>query len=303
MLSSAVRRFYTYAPRHRLNNVFEYPGRALIASTSTTPPAISCCLRQSVLRSASSTASSSTSDRHDYHHPDSTHGFASLLKDPSLLTPYAKLDHVHNHDYFPVYDPAQPTCVLAQVPNMNSDQTRHAIETSSNALIAWRDQTTASHRSQLLLQWSRLLHEHKDDLAIIMTLESGKPLQESYGEISYGASYLDFYAAEALRPNSAGGGFIVPTPFSTTVAATNQAEAPPAQPRGHVFAWQQAVGVTALISPWNFPLAMITRKVGPALAVGCTALVKPSDRTPLTTVALHTLGQRAGIPPDVLQLM
>ena len=117
-----------------------------------------------------------------------------------------------------------------------------------------------------------------------MTLESGKPLRESYGEVNYARSFLDYYAAEAIRPT----GFSIPTPF----VDQNQ------KPRGHLLATTQAVGVTALITPWNFPLAMITRKVGPALAAGCTAIVKPSELTPLSALALQHLSP---FPPHVLQ--
>lgn len=277
----------------------------------------SCCRLQRCRRQGLRLYVVSYSSTTSSHHYDAATNLVSRLKDPSLLiTPVAKFGDTNISaernisSTFPVYDPAQPSSLLAHVPNLNAEVTRHAIETSAKALPAWRDETTALYRSQRLIEWSRLVQQHKDDLAVIMTMESGKPLQESYSEITYGASYLDFYAAEAVRPNSAGGGFIIPTPFakspsSSSSSSSSDSASPPSppQPRGHVMAWQQAVGVTALISPWNFPLAMITRKVAPALAVGCTALVKPSDRTPLTTVALHTLGQRAGIPPDVLQLM
>jgi succinate-semialdehyde dehydrogenase/glutarate-semialdehyde dehydrogenase len=102
-----------------------------------------------------------------------------------------------------------------------------------------------------LSRWSDLIKENTDDIATIMTLESGKPIQESQGEVAYGASFLDYYAAEAIRPTSAGGGFLTPTPFMTAEGG----------PRGKVIAVQEAVGVTALITPWNFPIAMITRKV------------------------------------------
>lgn len=127
-----------------------------------------------------------------------------------------------------------------------------------------------------------------------MTLESGKPLAESKGEVNYAASFLDYYAAEAIRPTSAGGGFIIPTPF---------VDAARAAPRGQIMAIQQAVGVTALITPWNFPMAMITRKAGPALAAGCTAVVKPSELTPLSAIALKHLAERAGIPSHVFQIV
>uniref|UniRef100_A0A7S2XRR2 Succinate-semialdehyde dehydrogenase, mitochondrial n=1 Tax=Attheya septentrionalis TaxID=420275 RepID=A0A7S2XRR2_9STRA len=168
-----------------------------------------------------------------------------------------------------------------------------AIEKASSVFPSWRDGTTAHERSAILSRWSYLIKENTDDIATIMTLESGKPIQESQGEVAYGASFLDYYAAEAIRPTSAGGGFLTPTPFTTAEGG----------PRGKVIAVQEAVGVTALITPWNFPIAMITRKVGPALATGCTALVKPSELTPLTAIALKTLADRAGVPDGVFDLI
>ena len=135
--------------------------------------------------------------------------------------------------------------------------------------------------------------ENSDDLALIMTLESGKPLKESYGEVSYAKSFFDYYAAEAIRPTGAGGGFMIPCPFP----------AADGRPKGHVLAMQQAIGVAAMVTPWNFPLAMITRKVGPAFAAGCTAVVKPSELTPLSAIALKNLADRAGIPEGVFELV
>ena len=129
--------------------------------------------------------------------------------------------------------------------------------------------------------------------AKIMTLESGKPLQEALGEISYGASFLDYYAAEAIRSDCVGGGKILPSPFSCLDGS----------PRGKIFVTKEAVGVCAMITPWNFPLAMITRKVGPALAAGCTTIVKPSEYTPLTAIAAHNLAVRAGVPDGVFELV
>jgi acyl-CoA reductase-like NAD-dependent aldehyde dehydrogenase len=137
------------------------------------------------------------------------------------------------------------------------------------------------------------MKSNSEDLATIMTLESGKPLAESRGEVNYAASFLDYYAGEAIRATGAGGGFLAPSTFS----------APSGAPRGHIMAIQQAVGVTALITPWNFPLAMITRKVGPALSAGCTAVVKPSEWTPLSAIALKNLADRAGIPQNVFQVV
>jgi succinate-semialdehyde dehydrogenase/glutarate-semialdehyde dehydrogenase len=216
---------------------------------------------------------------------------------------------------FPVHDPAEPDAIIGYAPAMDQRDAREAILKASEALPSWRDGTTAAERARLLLEWSRLLLDNTDDIATIMTLESGKPIAESRGEVTYARSFLDYYAAEAIRPTGAGGGFLVPTPFADSQK----------RPRGQIMAIQQAVGVCALIIPWNFPIAMvscvcmvllfssqsraltfdsqITRKVGPALAAGCTAVFKPANLTPLTAVALHKLGLDAGIPPDVFQLV
>ena len=212
----------------------------------------------------------------------------SSLKDPSLLKWRGKSSSSSRD--FEVFDPADPESILATVPTMDPNV---AIRESYSSLPKWRDQTTAAFRGTLLIQWSSLIKSNLDDLATIMTLESGKPLSESRGEVNYAASFLDYYAAEAVRATGTGGGFMVPSPFSTTNGA----------PRGHVMAIQQAVGVTALITPWNFPMAMITRKVGPALAAGCTCVVKPSELTPLSAIALKNLADRAGIPPNVFQVV
>lgn len=182
---------------------------------------------------------------------------------------------------------------LAMVESVDSSMISSIIQTSSSILASWRDETTALHRSKILQQLSHLIHINRDDLANIMTLESGKPLHESYAEIQYASSYIDFYAGETIRPTSAGGGFLIPTPFQNLQG----------KPKGTLMAIQQAVGVTAMITPWNFPLAMITRKVAPALAVGCTTIVKPSDLTPLTALALQTLAQEAGLPSGVMQVI
>lgn len=219
------------------------------------------------------------------------------LKDPSLI-PVGELEASANT--FAVRDPAATSAqnkdgsaVIARVPTMGRDDAKKAIEKSSAVLPSWRDGTTAAHRSSILTRWSQLIKDNTDDIAKIMTLESGKPLRESRGEVAYGCSFLDYYAAEAIRPTSAGGGFLAPTPFAT----------PDGAPRGKIMAVQEAVGVTAMITPWNFPIAMITRKVGPALAAGCTAVVKPSELTPLTAVAVKTLADRAGLPDGVLEII
>jgi len=158
-------------------------------------------------------------------------------------------------------------------------------------------------------------------VAKIMTLESGKPVRESIGEVGYGTSFIDYYAAEAIRSNSAGGGYMCPSPFSAVdgsprfvvtiillflklISETSSLMQHYDHPyRGKVMAVQEPVGVTALITPWNFPIAMITRKVAPALAAGCTVVLKPSELTPLTAIAVKQLANRAGIPDEVFQLV
>lgn len=216
-----------------------------------------------------------------------TSAASSLLQDPSLIPKRG------TSNTFPVYDPADPESLIAEVPKMGKLDAQAAIQQSHGVLPKWRDETTAAHRAFLLQQWSSLIKQNAQDLATIMTLEAGKPLAESLGEVNYAASFLDYYAAEAIRPTGAGGGFLAPSPFAASTGA----------PRGQIMAIQQAIGVTALITPWNFPSAMITRKVGPALAAGCTVVVKPSELTPLSAMALQTLADRAGIPPYVVQIL
>jgi succinate-semialdehyde dehydrogenase/glutarate-semialdehyde dehydrogenase len=211
---------------------------------------------------------------------------SSLLKDPSLTNWQSPAEE----GKFAVFDPASPTKILAEISTCDP---KIAIQKCYNALPSWRDETTASHRASLLTKWSTLMENNSDDLATIMTLESGKPLAESYGEVNYARSFLDYYASEAIRPTGAGGGFMVPCPFPGANGG----------PKGHVMVMQQAVGVAAMVAPWNFPLAMITRKVGPALAAGCTAVAKPSELTPLSAIALKNLADRAGIPEGVFELV
>ena len=217
--------------------------------------------------------------------------FPLSLNDPSLLGDA----NVDGDTTFDVINPASKDGaeVLAKVSLMDRSDANRLVQRSGNALESWRDGTTGTHRAGILSRWSNLIKENSEDLAAIMTYESGKPLVESRGEVSYATSFLDYYATEAVRPSSAGGGFITPTTFVT----------PEGAPRGKILAVQEAVGVTAMITPWNFPAAMITRKVGPALAAGCTAILKPSELTPLTAIALYQLGRRAGIPDGVFEIV
>ncbi|KAK1745348.1 succinate-semialdehyde dehydrogenase [Skeletonema marinoi] len=224
-----------------------------------------------------------------------TSRLTSILNDPSLITCDSPPSQT-----FDVIDPGASaaqfkdgSAVIAHVRRMGRDDAKDAINRAHIALPDWRDKTTAAYRSGILTKWSSLIKESAEDIAKIMTLESGKPLAESRGEVGYGTSFLDYYAAEAIRPNNSGGGFISPSPFAM----------PDGAPRGKMMAINEAVGVCGLITPWNFPIAMITRKVGPALAAGCACVLKPSELTPLTAIALETLAKRAGVPEGVFELV
>jgi succinate-semialdehyde dehydrogenase / glutarate-semialdehyde dehydrogenase len=178
---------------------------------------------------------------------------------------------------FPVTNPAT-AAVIANVPDLGLDDVRAAIDAAAAAWPAYRD-TTALHRADLLLRWYDLVLEHREELAQIMTRESGKVISESRGEVAYGAAFIRWFAEEARRAY----GDVVP---------------PPSRDK-RIVVIKQAVGVCAAITPWNFPLAMITRKVAPALAAGCTVVVKPPRETPLTALALAALAEKAGFPAGV----
>ncbi len=181
----------------------------------------------------------------------------------------------------PVIDPATGE-ELARVPNMGAAQTRQAIEDAHIAFKSWR-KTTAKQRAAILRRWFELMMENADDLAMIMTREQGKPLAEAKGEVAYGASFAEFYAEEAKRI------------YGETIP-THRAD-------GRIVVIKQPIGVIAAITPWNFPLAMITRKVCPAIAAGCTVVCKPAPDTPLSALALAELGERAGLPAGVLNII
>jgi Aldehyde dehydrogenase family len=183
------------------------------------------------------------------------HAILRHLRNPALLSPRLATTTTNGSSSssagaaFAVRDPSDPNAVLARVPRQDADDAKRCIQHAQQALSDWRDGTTAAERGRRLQEWSRLMREHAHDLATIVTLESGKPVRESRAEVSYARSFLDYYAAEAVRPN----GFLVPTPFADPTTG---------QPRGQIVAMQQAVGVTALITPWNFPLAMVGTEVG-----------------------------------------
>lgn len=171
---------------------------------------------------------------------------------------------------------------VAHVPDMGADETRRAIAAAEAARADWAGRT-ARQRADILRRWFGLMTEHTDDLAIILSTEQGKPLTEARSEIGYGASYLAWYAEEALRLY----GDIIPGNA----------------PGQRILVLRQPVGVCAAITPWNFPCAMITRKAAPALAAGCTFVVRPASATPLSALALGELAQRAGVPPGVFNVI
>ena len=177
-----------------------------------------------------------------------------------------------------VIDPATSE-IIGSVPEMNGEDARKAIAAAETALATWRT-TTAAVRSERLHAWHRHVMESKEDLAQLITAECGKPIAESRGEVAYAASFLEWYAEEAKRAY----GDIIP----------------PHQEDKRLLVIRQPIGVAAAITPWNFPAAMILRKVAAALAAGCTMVVKPAPQTPLTALALHVLADRSGLPPGVL---
>jgi succinate-semialdehyde dehydrogenase/glutarate-semialdehyde dehydrogenase len=205
------------------------------------------------------------------------------LKDPSLLKTDALIGGrwEPGNARFDVHDPATGM-KLADVANLGAADAERAIAAANAAWPAWRDKT-AKERSILLRRWFDLLMANQEDLARLMTAEQGKPLAEARGEVAYGASFVEWFAEEAKRVN----GETLPT-FDNN---------------RRLLVLRQPIGVCAAITPWNFPLAMITRKVAPALAAGCPVVIKPAELTPLTALAAAELAQRAGIPPGVLNVV
>jgi succinate-semialdehyde dehydrogenase/glutarate-semialdehyde dehydrogenase len=207
----------------------------------------------------------------------------ALLKDPSLLKTDALINGqwVKGSNRFDIHDPATGA-KLADVANLGAAEAKQAIAAANAALPAWRGKTS-KERSVLLRKWYDLLMANVEDLGRIMTAEQGKPLAEAKGEVMYGASFVEWYAEEAKRVN----GETLPQ-FDNT---------------RRLIVIKQPIGVCAAITPWNFPLAMITRKVAPALAAGCTVVIKPAELTPLTALAAGELAIRAGIPAGVINLL
>jgi len=179
---------------------------------------------------------------------------------------------------YPVINPATEA-VVAEVANAGTAETEAAIASAAAALPAWRAQT-AKARAQILQRWFSLIMTHQAELAELMVTEQGKVLAEASGEVAYAASFIEWFTEEAKRAN----GKTIPSP-----KAGNQ-----------ILTFKEPVGVVAAITPWNFPLAMLTRKLGPALAAGCTAVIKPANETPLSAFALIVLAEQAGVPPGVI---
>ncbi|XP_019196987.1 PREDICTED: succinate-semialdehyde dehydrogenase, mitochondrial [Ipomoea nil] len=204
---------------------------------------------------------------------------SGLLKSQALIG--GKWVDAHDGRTMKVCNPATGE-VITDVPLMGRKETNDAIASASNAFHSW-SKVTAAERSKCLRKWFDLLMIHKEELGQLMTLEQGKPLKEAIGEVSYGASFIEFFAEEAKRVY----GDIIPATL----------------PDRRLFVLKQPVGVVGAVTPWNFPLAMITRKVGPALACGCTVVIKPSELTPLTALAAAELSLQAGIPPGAVNVV
>ena len=207
------------------------------------------------------------------------------LKDPSLLQTRCLIDgqwlDADSGKTIAVTNPATGE-TIAHVPDMGAAETRRAIDAAEAARAAWQKKT-AKQRAAILRCWFELITEHTDDLAVILSTEQGKPLAEARGEIAYGASYFEWYAEEAKRI------------YGDIIPSNNNSQ--------RVLVMKQPIGVCAAITPWNFPNAMITRKAAPALAAGCTFVIRPASQTPLSALAIGELAQRAGVPPGVFNVL
>ena len=213
----------------------------------------------------------------DQSHPISQLADAALLKTAA----YINGAWINGEDTFDVHDPATGK-TIASVANLTQQAAGVAIDAANKAWPLWRDKT-AKERAAILMEWYRLQMLHADDLARIMTAEQGKPLAEAKGEVAYGASFVEWFAEEGRRI------------YGETIPSTDQ--------NRRLLVLKQPIGVCAAITPWNFPIAMITRKVAPALAAGCTVVIKPAEQTPLSALALAELAHRAGLPAGVLNVL
>ena len=184
-------------------------------------------------------------------------------------------------DRFAVLNPADGS-TLCYVQAHGAAETKTAIDAASAAFPAWSG-LTAKARSIILKKWNDLVMAHAEDMAMLVTLEQGRPIRETRGEVTYGASFIEWFAEEAKRA------------YGRTIPAT--------MPGKHLQTIKQPVGVCAAITPWNFPISMITRKVSPALAAGCTVVIKPSEETPLSALALYALAKQADLPDGVISII
>jgi succinate-semialdehyde dehydrogenase/glutarate-semialdehyde dehydrogenase len=207
----------------------------------------------------------------------------SFLKDPSLFKEQAFINGqwVGSKENFNVQNPATDE-LIASVSNLGPQDAELAISAAEKALPAWRNKT-GKERAHIMRKWFDLITESTQDLATIMTLEQGKPLAEAAGEVAYGASFVEWFAEEAKR-------------VAGSIPATTWGDK-------RMMVLKQPIGVCVAITPWNFPIAMITRKVAPALAAGCTIVIKPAELTPLSALALAELAIRAGIPDGVINIL
>lgn len=208
-----------------------------------------------------------------------------LLKDPELWRSGAFVGgvwtHTTPHGTYALRNPASDE-VLVELPRFKGAETAAAIETAHQAFLSWR-KATAKVRSEILHRWYELMLQHREDLATLITLEEGKPVAEAKVEIDYAASFLQWFAEEAKRVR----GDVIPAP----------------RDGARIVVLKEPIGVCAAITPWNFPAAMITRKAGPALAAGCSMVVKPASQTPLTALAIAELARRAGVPDGVFNVV
>jgi succinate-semialdehyde dehydrogenase/glutarate-semialdehyde dehydrogenase len=205
------------------------------------------------------------------------------LRDSRLFRQACYVDGawIEGRDVIDVDNPATGE-VVGTVPKLGRSETRQAIEAASRAFPSWR-RRTAKERAAVMRRWFELMLANQDDLARLMTTEQGKPLVESTGEVAYAASFLEWFGEEAKRV------------YGDTI--------PQQQPDKRLLVVKEPIGVVACITPWNFPLAMITRKAGPAIASGCTVVLKPASQTPFSALALAELAERAGVPPGVFNVI
>lgn len=212
-----------------------------------------------------------------------TDNFMVGLREPRLMRDRAFIDGewIGGERRIVVTDPATEA-VIGDVPDLGAADAEHAIAAANRAFAHWR-RTPALQRATVLRRWAALMMLHQADLALLLTAEQGKPLEEASGEVAYAASFLDWFADEARRID---GELLSPDRTGRRLLVR-----------------RDPVGVVAAVTPWNFPLAMITRKAGPALATGCTMVLKPSELTPFSALALAVLAEEAGVPPGVLNIV